>query len=117
MNSRILRFKDVGRKHLPLFIKALQAKLTQTLFDCATAAEVYPKGYERATVLVTEAFDEIMTGESRTEDLMVSKVLRNSVDKYRAVLPQPWPTSVPTSMGKSVSEGTTSSFSSPTRTT
>jgi hypothetical protein len=59
-----------------------------TLFDCKDSAEVANKGYENALLLVTKAIDRIMTAEDITEqDLVVSKLLRQDIEKYKSLFP------------------------------
>src|SRR2546426_6178129 len=101
----VCRGIEIRRHDTPPFIKEFQVKLMQKLFDCGSAAEVYAKGYESATLLVTEAIDKIMTGEVPVEELVVSKILRKSVNQYRSVFPHVAAAIRLTSMGKSVNEG------------
>ena len=61
-----------------------------TLFDddCKGSAEVINKGYEKALFLVTQAIDKIMTGEDLLQqDLVISKLLRQDIEKYRSLFP------------------------------
>jgi DNA polymerase elongation subunit (family B) len=62
--------------------------LLYTLFDCKDSDEVVTKGYEDALLLVTQAIDKIMTGEGiLQQDLLISKLLRQNIDKYRSIFP------------------------------
>jgi DNA polymerase elongation subunit (family B) len=60
-----------------------------TLFDCKDTEEVINKGYENALLLVTNAIDKIMVGgENITQDdLVISKFLGQSIEKYRSLFP------------------------------
>ena len=50
--------------------------------------EVVTKGYDDALLLVTHAIDKIMTGEGiLQQDLLISKLLRQNIDKYRSIFP------------------------------
>lgn len=60
-----------------------------TLFDCKDTEEVINKGYENALLLVTKAIDKVMVGgENITQDdLVISKLLGQSIEKYRSLFP------------------------------
>jgi DNA polymerase elongation subunit (family B) len=54
----------------------------------AKIQKVANKGYEDALLLVTQAIDKIMTGEGiLQQDLAISKLLREDIDKYRSIFP------------------------------
>jgi DNA polymerase elongation subunit (family B) len=38
-------------------------------------------------LLITKTIDKVMTGEVQTEDLVISKLLRQGLDKYRSLFP------------------------------
>ena len=65
----------------------LQTEVLYTLFDCKDTAEMLSKGYENALLLVTKTIDKIMTGEIQIEDLVISNLLRQGLDKYRSLFP------------------------------
>jgi DNA polymerase elongation subunit (family B) len=48
---------------------------------------VASKGYENALLLVTKTIDKVMTGELELKDLIVSKILRQELYKYRSLFP------------------------------
>jgi hypothetical protein len=59
-----------------------------TLFDCKDSSEILTKGYESALLLVTQEIDTIMTGEGLVgQDLIISKLLRQDIQKYRSLFP------------------------------
>ena len=58
---------------------------TGTIRDNST--EVFSKGYDNALLLVTKTINNIMTGEIQIKDLVVSKLLRQDLDKYRSLFP------------------------------
>src|SRR5207302_4183762 len=64
-----------------------QSELLHTLFDYNCSAEVFSKGYDNALLLVTKTIDKVMTGESEVQDLAVSKLLRQDINKYRSLFP------------------------------
>jgi DNA polymerase elongation subunit (family B) len=57
------------------------------LFDCNDSAEVLSNGYENALLLVTRTIDKVMTGEIQTQDLVVTKILGQNIDKYKSLFP------------------------------
>jgi DNA polymerase elongation subunit (family B) len=72
---------------LDLFIKDFQTELLYTLFDCKDSIDVLLKGYENALLVVTKTIDKVMTGEISINDLIVSKILRQDLYKYRSLFP------------------------------
>ena len=49
---------------------------------------VVTKGYEKALLLITQAIDKIMTGEELDrQDLVISKLLRQDIEKYKSLFP------------------------------
>jgi DNA polymerase elongation subunit (family B) len=101
----IARGIELRRHDTPSFIKEFQAKLIQTLFDCTTVEEVCNVGYERAMLLITRTIDKIMGGDVPFEELVVSKTLRKTVDKYRSVFPHVAAAIQLASKGKQVKSG------------
>ena len=84
----VVRGIEVRRHDSPSFIKQFQTQLLYTLFDCEDSDEVVTKGYDDALILVTQAIDKIMTGEGiLQQDLVISKLLRQNIDKYRSIFP------------------------------
>jgi DNA polymerase elongation subunit (family B) len=84
----VVRGIEIRRRDIPNFIKQFQTQLLHTLFDCKDSSEILTKGYENALLLVTQAIDRIMTGESLVEqDLIISKLLRQNIEKYKSLFP------------------------------
>jgi len=83
----IARGIEIRRHDAPNFIKEFQTELLYTLFDCKDSADVLSKGYENALLLVTRTIDKVMTGEIQIKDLVVSKMLRQDLDRYRSLFP------------------------------
>ena len=84
----VVRGIEIRRHDIPNFIKQFQSELLYTLFDCKDSAEVANKGYENALLLVTKTIDKIMTAEDITQqDLVVSKLLRQDIEKYKSLFP------------------------------
>jgi DNA polymerase elongation subunit (family B) len=84
----VVRGTEIRRHDIPNIIKQFQTELLYTLFNCKDSAEVESKGYENALLLVTKAIDKIMTGEEiHQEDLVISKLLRQDIQKYKSLFP------------------------------
>jgi DNA polymerase elongation subunit (family B) len=48
---------------------------------------VLSRGYENALLLITRTIDKVMTGEIQSQDLVVTKVLGQNIDKYKSLFP------------------------------
>jgi DNA polymerase elongation subunit (family B) len=72
---------------MPRSLLEFQTEVLYTLFDCKHSAEVVLKGYENALLLVTRTIDKVMTGDIQLNDLVVSKILRQDLQKYRSLFP------------------------------
>jgi DNA polymerase elongation subunit (family B) len=84
----VVRGIEARRHDTPKFIREFQTELLRVLFDCNDTDEVVTKGYENALLLVTNAIDKIMIGEEITqEDLVISKLLRQNIEKYKGLFP------------------------------
>ena len=84
----VVRGIEIMRHDIPNFIKQFQTELLYALFDCKDCAEVINKGYENCLLLVTKAIDKIMTGEEiHQEDLVISKLLGQDIEKYKSLFP------------------------------
>jgi DNA polymerase elongation subunit (family B) len=86
-NRLITRGIDTRRHDSPTFIKQFQTSLLLTLFDCNNSEEVLKTGYETALLYVTQSIDMIMNGEVQITDLIISKLLRQNIEKYRSLFP------------------------------
>jgi DNA polymerase elongation subunit (family B) len=86
-NELVVRGIEARRHDAPNFIKDFQYELLYTLFDCKDSAEIMSRGYENALLLVTKTIDKVMTGEMELKDLVVSKILRQDLSKYRSLFP------------------------------
>jgi DNA polymerase elongation subunit (family B) len=83
----ITRGIDTRRHDSPTFIKEFQTALLSKLFDCQSSKEVLAIGYQNALTYITHSIDKLMNGEVRITDLVVSKLLRQSIEKYRSLFP------------------------------
>jgi DNA polymerase elongation subunit (family B) len=87
-NELIVRGIEARRHDAPNFIKDFQSELFYTLFDCKDSEKSTSRlGYDNALLLVTKTIDKVMTGELELKDLIVSKILRQDLYKYRSLFP------------------------------
>ena len=86
-NNLITRGIDTRRHDSPLFIKEFQRTILSKLFDCQSSKEVLTIGYENALLHITQSIDKLMNGEVRITDLVISKLLRQNIEKYRSLFP------------------------------
>src|ERR671918_748922 len=49
--------------------------------------EVLTVGYEKALLYITQSVDKLMNGEVQVTDLVISKLLRQNIEKYRSLFP------------------------------
>jgi DNA polymerase elongation subunit (family B) len=104
-NEIIARGTEARRHDAPNFIKEFQTELLYTLFEYKDSAEVISKGYENSLLLVTKTIDKVMTGEIQLKDLVVSKMLRQDLTKYRSLFPHISAALQLTQAGKSLVRG------------
>jgi DNA polymerase elongation subunit (family B) len=86
-NQLITRGIDTRRHDAPAFIKEFQRTLLSKLFECKTSEEVLTIGYENALKYITESIDRLMNGEVQVTDLVICKLLRQNIEKYRSLFP------------------------------
>src|ERR687892_327335 len=86
-NQLITRGIETRRHDSPTFIKEFQRKLLTKLFDCDTFEEVLTTGYGNALLHITQTIDKLMNGEVQITDLVISKLLRQDIQKYRSLFP------------------------------
>ena len=83
----VTRGIDTRRHDSPAFIKEFQKTLLSKLFDCQSSEEVLTNGYQNALVYITQNIDKLMNGEVQITDLVISKLLRQNIEKYRSLFP------------------------------
>ena len=83
----VTRGIDTRRHDSPAFIKEFQRTLLSKLFDCQSSEEVLTTGYENALLYITQSIDKLMNGEVQITDLVISKLLRQNIEKYRSLFP------------------------------
>jgi hypothetical protein len=86
-NQLITRGIDIRRHDSPTFIKQFQRTLLSKLFDCNNSEEVLSSGYQNALLHITHSIDKLMNGEIQITDLVISKLLRQNIEKYRSLFP------------------------------
>ena len=86
-NQLITRGIDTRRHDSPAFMKEFQRTLLSKLFDCNSSEEVLTNGYQNALLYITHSIDKLMNGEIQITDLVISKLLRQNIEKYRSLFP------------------------------
>ena len=86
-NQLITRGIDTRRHDSPAFIKQFQTTLLSKLLGCNSSKEVLTVGYENALLYITHSIDKLMNGEVQITDLVISKLLRQNIEKYRSLFP------------------------------
>ena len=86
-NKLITRGIDTRRHDSPAFIKEFQTTLLSKLFDCNSYEDVLTNGYQNALLYITQTIDKLMNGEIQITDLVISKILRQNIEKYRSLFP------------------------------
>ena len=82
-----LNLSDTRRHDSPAFVKEFQRTLLTKLFDCNTFEEVLTTGYGNALLHITQTIDKLMNGEVQVTDLVISRLLRQNIEKYRSLFP------------------------------
>jgi DNA polymerase family B len=86
-NQLITRGIDTRRHDSPTFIKEFQSTLLTKLFDCNNYEDVITNGYRNALSYITRSIDKLMNGEIQITDLVISKLLRQNIEKYKSLFP------------------------------
>ena len=86
-NQLITRGTDTRRHDSPTFIKEFQSNLLTKLFDCNNYEDVMTNGYQNALSYITRSIDKLMNGEIQITDLVISKLLRQNIERYRSLFP------------------------------
>lgn len=83
----VMRGIETRRHDAPKFIKDFQTELLYTLFDCEKIEEICNRTLENTFLCVTRTIDKVMTNGVNIEDLVISKLLRMEITKYRNLFP------------------------------
>ena len=86
-NQLITRGTDTRRHDSPTFIKEFQSTLLTKLFDCNNYEDVMTNVYQNALSCITRSIDKLMNGEIQITDLVISKLLRQNIERYRSLFP------------------------------
>jgi DNA polymerase elongation subunit (family B) len=86
-NQLVTRGIDTRRHDSPAFIKESQKTLLSKLFDCQSSEEVLTTGYQNALEYIAQNIDKLMNGEVQITDLVISKLLRQNIEKYTSLFP------------------------------
>ncbi|MGC2309070.1 MAG: DNA polymerase domain-containing protein, partial [Nitrososphaeraceae archaeon] len=86
-NQLVTRGIDIRRHDSPVFIKEFQTTLLSKLFNCDSYEDVLTQGYQNALFYLTQTINKLMNGEIQITDLVVSKLLRQNIEKYKALFP------------------------------
>lgn len=86
-NKLVTRGIDTRRHDSPVFIKEFQTTLLSKLFNCDSYEDVLTQGYQNALFYLTQTINKLMNGEIQITDLVVSKLLRQKIEKYKALFP------------------------------
>ena len=86
-NQLITRGIDTRRHDSPKFIKQFQTTLLSKFFNCGNSEEVLTTGYQNSLLYITQSIDKLMNGEVQITDLVISKLLRQYIEKYRSLFP------------------------------
>lgn len=78
---------ELRRHDCPVFLRQFQENLIEILFDAERAELVEKTQLQKACDYVAETCDKVSKGKIEPESLIVSKVLRKPVTKYRGMLP------------------------------
>jgi DNA polymerase elongation subunit (family B) len=76
---------DTRRLDSAAFIKEFHRTLLSNLFD-GNNYEVPTNGYQNAFLYITHSIDKLMNGEIQITDLVISKLLRQNIEKYRSFI-------------------------------
>ena len=86
-NQLITRGIDTRRHDSPTFLKEFQRTLLSKLFDCNNSEDLLSNGYQNALLYTTHSINKLMNGEIEITDLVISKLLRQNIEKYRGLFP------------------------------
>ena len=86
-NQLITRGINTRRHDSPAFIKEFQRTLLSKLFDYQSSEEVLTTGYQDALEYIAQNIYKLMNGEVQITDLVISKLLRQNIEKYGSLFP------------------------------
>jgi DNA polymerase elongation subunit (family B) len=88
VNGRVYyRGIELRRRDYPRFLKEYQQKLLETLLEAETASDITSKQVHAAIQLTQEALEIVQSGDMPVSELVISKVLRMPIERYRSLFP------------------------------
>ena len=78
---------ELRRHDYPRFLKEYQQKLLETLLGAESASEITSKQLHVAIQLTQEALDVVQSGDMPVSELVISKILRMPIERYRSLFP------------------------------
>ena len=78
---------ELRRHDYPRFLKEYQQKLLETLLEAETASDITSKQLHEAIQLTQEALEIVQSGDMPVSELVISKVLRMPIERYRSLFP------------------------------
>ncbi len=78
---------ELIRHDYPVFMKRFQEKLLNILLDADNASDVQKRQLPEAVEFTAKAVDELRLGNVPLDELVISKVLRMPVERYRSLFP------------------------------
>jgi DNA polymerase elongation subunit (family B) len=78
---------ELRRHDYPIFLKRFQQDLLNIILEANTAQDVANKQLAIAIEYSKEMLDRVLSGEIRTSELSISKILRMPVERYRSPFP------------------------------
>ncbi|MBN1682699.1 hypothetical protein JW865_04010 [Candidatus Bathyarchaeota archaeon] len=78
---------ELRRHDTPIYIKRLQERIMELLFDAEDAEDVVRRGVPRALAQINRACEEIRQRRVEARELVISKRLSRDVNDYRSLQP------------------------------
>jgi len=78
---------ELRRHDYPRFLKEYQQKLLETLLEAETVSDITSKQLQIAIQLTQEALEVVQSGDMPVTELVISKVLRMPIERYRSLFP------------------------------
>jgi DNA polymerase elongation subunit (family B) len=78
---------ELRRHDYPVFMKRFQQNLLEILLEAETARDITCKRLNVAVEHVKETLEQVLSGHVAVTDLVISKILRMPVERYRTLFP------------------------------
>ena len=106
----VYRGIELRRHDYPKYLKQFQEKLIEILFDTDNLEEIKNRKYREAVNFVINAYEQLIEGKIKTENLIISKILRKPINEYRHMFPHVCAAIHSTQKGKKPTIGETINF-------